>query len=63
MDQAKMTAFVEKAVDDVGALLGGALVVIGDKLGLYRAMAGPPRRRRQNWPPAPVRRSVTSASG
>src|SRR6478735_1873907 len=40
MDQAKMTAFVEKAVDDVGALLGGALVVIGDKLGLYRAMAG-----------------------
>src|SRR6476620_6409497 len=40
MDQAKMTAFIEKAVDDVGALLGDSLVVIGDKLGLYRALAG-----------------------
>ena len=42
MDETKMTAFVERAVGDVGALLGGALVVIGDKLGLYRAMV---RRR------------------
>ena len=40
MDETKMMEFVEKAVDDVGALLGGAMVVIGDKLGLYRAMAG-----------------------
>ena len=40
MDETRMTEFVEKAVNDVGALLGGALVVIGDKLGLYRAMAG-----------------------
>jgi hypothetical protein len=40
MDETKMTKFVEKAVGDVGALLGGAMVVIGDKLGLYRAMAG-----------------------
>ena len=40
MDETKMTEFVEKAVDDVGALLGGAMVVIGDQLGLYRAMAG-----------------------
>ncbi len=40
MDESRMTAFVEKAVDDVGALLGGLMVVIGDKLGLYRAMAG-----------------------
>ena len=32
--------FVGRAVEDVGALLGGAMVVIGDKLGLYRAMAG-----------------------
>ena len=40
MDETKMTEFVEKAVGDVGALLGGAMVVIGDKLGLYRAMAG-----------------------
>ncbi|MCU1354352.1 MAG: Methyltransferase type 12 [Acidimicrobiales bacterium] len=32
--------FVGKAVVDVGALLGGSLVVLGDRLGLYRAMAG-----------------------
>jgi SAM-dependent methyltransferase len=40
MDETRMTEFVEKAVSDVGALLGGAMVMIGDKLGLYRAMAG-----------------------
>jgi hypothetical protein len=35
-----MMEFVGRAVADVGALLGGAMVVLGDKLGLYRAMAG-----------------------
>jgi hypothetical protein len=40
MDETKMMDFVGRAVGDVGALLGGAMVVIGDKLGLYRAMAG-----------------------
>jgi hypothetical protein len=40
MDESRMAAFVDQAVADVGALLGGALVVLGDKLGLYRAMAG-----------------------
>ena len=40
MDETRMTEFVEKAIGDVGALLGGAMVVIGDKLGLYRTMAG-----------------------
>ena len=29
-----------RAVDEVGATLNTALVVMGDKLGLYRAMAG-----------------------
>src|SRR5438309_11034728 len=32
--------FVNKALGDVGAVLAGSLVVIGDRLGLYRAMAG-----------------------
>ena len=32
--------FVFRAVDEVGATLNAALVVIGDKLGLYRALAG-----------------------
>src|SRR4051812_46008747 len=40
MDDTKLMEFVGKAVDDVGAVLGGAMVVIGDKLGLYRALAG-----------------------
>ena len=40
MDDTKMMEFVNQAVGDVGAVLGGAMVVIGDKLGLYRAMAG-----------------------
>ena len=40
MDETKMMEFVGKAVGDVGAVLGGAMVVIGDKLGLYRSMAG-----------------------
>jgi SAM-dependent methyltransferase len=40
MNETKMLEFVDKAVGDVGAVLGGAMVVIGDKLGLYRAMAG-----------------------
>ena len=36
----KLEQFVFKAVDEVGATLNAALVVIGDKLGLYRALAG-----------------------
>ena len=40
MDETRMMDFVDRAVSDVGAVLGGAMVVIGDKLGLYRSMAG-----------------------
>src|SRR5262249_22922017 len=32
--------FVFRAVDEVGATVNAALVVMGDRLGLYRAMAG-----------------------
>jgi len=42
IDPDKLGEFVGKAVGDLGATLGAALVVIGDKLGLYRGMkAGP----------------------
>ena len=37
IDQAKLEAFVGKGISDFGAALSSALVVIGDKLGLYRA--------------------------
>lgn len=40
IDEAKLQAFVDRAVADLGSALGAALVVIGDRLGLYRAMAG-----------------------
>ena len=38
-DQSKLNAFMEKAVMDMGAAMHATLVVIGDKLGLYKAMA------------------------
>ncbi|MGZ4602044.1 MAG: methyltransferase domain-containing protein [Kineosporiaceae bacterium] len=40
MDKTKLMDFVHEAVGDVGAVLAGSLVVIGDRLGFYRAMAG-----------------------
>jgi len=40
IDGAKLESFVFRAVDEVGATLNAALVVMGDKLGLYRALAG-----------------------
>src|SRR5438309_10093286 len=52
VDAQKLEQFVFRAVEEVGATLNAALVVMGDKLGLYRAMAraggltpvGPARR-------------------
>jgi SAM-dependent methyltransferase len=40
VDGDKLMQFVFRAVDEVGATLNAALVVMGDKLGLYRALAG-----------------------
>ncbi|MFL5921914.1 MAG: class I SAM-dependent methyltransferase [Gaiellaceae bacterium] len=39
IDGQKLEQFVFKAVDEVGATLNAALVVMGDRLGLYRALA------------------------
>jgi 2-polyprenyl-3-methyl-5-hydroxy-6-metoxy-1,4-benzoquinol methylase len=39
VDDEKLMQFVLRAVDEVGATLNAALVVMGDKLGLYRALA------------------------
>jgi SAM-dependent methyltransferase len=38
IDQAKLDEFMGRFVGDLGAAVSAALVVIGDKLGLYRAM-------------------------
>ncbi len=39
-DPAKLNAFMGRAVQDMGAALHASLVIVGDKLGLYKAMAG-----------------------
>ncbi|MBS7702766.1 class I SAM-dependent methyltransferase [Chelatococcus asaccharovorans] len=39
IDSTKLQAFVDKMLGDVGAAMTGSLVMIGDELGLYRAMA------------------------
>jgi SAM-dependent methyltransferase len=40
VDEEKLMAFVFRAVEEVGATVNTALVVMGDRLGLYRALAG-----------------------
>src|SRR5947207_10455858 len=40
IDADKLQEFVFRAVDEVGATLNAALVVMGDRPGLYRALAG-----------------------
>ena len=39
VDEARLEAFVGQAVTDMGAAISGLLLHIGDRLGLYRAMA------------------------
>jgi len=40
IDENTLNAFVEKAVGDLSAGYGGVMISLGDKLGLYKAMAG-----------------------
>ena len=40
IDQAKLEKFMGQALGELGAGINAALVIIGDKLGLYKAMAG-----------------------
>jgi len=42
IDEERLMAFVFRAVDEVGATLNAALVVLGDKLGYYRCLATGP---------------------
>src|SRR5690348_1404267 len=39
IDEAKVHAFVGQMVGDLAGLLGSAMLYIGDRLGLYRALA------------------------
>jgi hypothetical protein len=40
IDEGKLHQFVFRAVDEVGAALNAAVIAMGDKLGLHRALAG-----------------------
>jgi len=40
LDQTKLHEFIMKAVGEMGAAMNAALILVGDKLGLYKAMAG-----------------------
>lgn len=40
VDQAKLQSFLGKVVGDIGAAISVPLFIIGEKLGLYKAMAG-----------------------
>jgi len=40
INEAKLNSFMQQAVGELGAAMNAALVVTGEKLGLYKAMAG-----------------------
>ena len=40
INEAKLQAFMGKVVEDLAATFSSAMVLIGDQLGLYKAMAG-----------------------
>src|SRR5271154_5402700 len=40
INEAKLHEFMMKGIGEMGAALNAALIVVGDKLGLYKAMAG-----------------------
>ena len=42
IDQDKLTEFLHKFVGDLGATMAAGNVLVGDRLGLYRALAGQP---------------------
>src|ERR1700704_6381802 len=42
IDEAKLNAFLGKAVGDLGAAMSAVLISIGDELGLYRELAKGP---------------------
>ncbi len=40
IDESKLNAFLGQAITEMGAAMNAALIILGDKLGLYKAMAG-----------------------
>ncbi len=42
INEAKLNDFLGKAVGDLGAAISASLMLVGDRLGLYRALAEAP---------------------
>ncbi len=42
LDQAKLNAFIGKGVGDLGAAMSSCMILLGDRLGLYKALAREP---------------------
>jgi len=47
LDMNKLNAFIGEFVTDLGAAVHTGMVVIGEKLGLYKALAGDPMNAAQ----------------
>ena len=63
LDAQQLEQFVLTAVDELGATLNAALVVIGDRLGLTGRWPAPGPLTPPSWPSAPAPPSATCASG
>jgi hypothetical protein len=63
VNQDKLDAFMSKAVGDIGAALSANMVLLGDKLGLYKAMVRAGHARRLNSQKQHTRPNGTSVNG
>ena len=62
IDMDKLNAFIGRFVGDLGAAVHTGMVVIGERLGLYKALAAAPAAR-PNWPPKPAPMNATCGNG
>ena len=63
LDMNKLNAFIGQFVTDLGAAVHAGMVVIGEKLGLYKALAGEPDDAPRNLPLRQRPMSAICASG
>jgi len=63
IDENKLHEFMGKAVGDIGAAMHSILIALGDRLGLYKAMADSKPVTLASWRNGQARMSGTSANG